>query len=249
MSRNTSQEWVRTENAFEPIIDRVTYERAQALSQEWRDRRTPEWVLARLRTHVESHGHLSKEVLDTEPTLPGSMAVANHFGSLTRAYEIIGYSKHPYHGTYQKRQNAEVFRKPLLSEAVEQLRGMGATSHMNWMTRTVWINDCFAVFFVIASQVDSPKDRWRSRLAQSAADMALILRMGADNLSLRELGLVPREDLPSLRGEVSDEQFALYRMENLREACEVMLAASAWRQPPVTAHLSYVCSRAQIRAT
>lgn len=86
-------------------LERVGYVRTAAqqrmLEKVYRDRphlrrtypkaHTPEHLLQRLRNLFVERGRLTSRIIDGTPGMPTSGTYRDHFGSLERAYELVGY--------------------------------------------------------------------------------------------------------------------------------------------------------------
>jgi hypothetical protein len=84
-------EWVVAKNVIAPVVDRSTFEAAR---KEWLSR-TKQFsdaeCLDRLRALLKRLGRLNALLINKSPLTPSSTAYVNRFGSLKRAYELIGY--------------------------------------------------------------------------------------------------------------------------------------------------------------
>jgi DNA invertase Pin-like site-specific DNA recombinase len=89
---NPPEKWVRHDKAFEQIIDDETFEAAQKIIGERAKHYSDEELLDLLRGLLESHGYLSGIIIDELELGPSSSAYRSRFGSLLRAYELIGFS-------------------------------------------------------------------------------------------------------------------------------------------------------------
>nr|WP_290753332.1 recombinase family protein [Amaricoccus sp.] len=89
--RNRPEKWVRAEAAFEGIVDRALFDAAAAIIAERARRLTDEDLLSTLRALFEAQGRLSGLIID-ETDGPSSSAYRHRFGSLLRAYSLVGYS-------------------------------------------------------------------------------------------------------------------------------------------------------------
>src|SRR5471032_743482 len=90
--RNDPEMWVRSNGAFEPIVERHLFDAAQAIIQN-RSRRMSEGdMLDRLRTLYQARGHLSGLIIDEAADLPSSSTYSARFGSLGRAYQLVGFT-------------------------------------------------------------------------------------------------------------------------------------------------------------
>src|SRR5690606_26433716 len=89
---NSSEKWVRGDGAFEAIVERDFFEAAQRIIQERSRRFSDEELLERLSGLLAEKGWLSGLVIDEVEDMPSSSTFRQRFGSLLRAYELVGYS-------------------------------------------------------------------------------------------------------------------------------------------------------------
>ena len=87
--RNDPQSWVRADNAFQPIVDRMLYDAAQAIIDARSQRMTDEEMLVCLRQLLLANGALSGLLIDETDRCPSSGAFQRRFGSLIRAYRLL----------------------------------------------------------------------------------------------------------------------------------------------------------------
>jgi DNA invertase Pin-like site-specific DNA recombinase len=90
--RNYGDTLVRANGAFEGIVDRSLFEAAQVIIARRSQRLTDEEMLDALKVLLEQRGQLSGLIIDEVETLPSSAAYHHRFGSLLRAYQLVGYS-------------------------------------------------------------------------------------------------------------------------------------------------------------
>ena len=97
--RNAPELWLRANRVFEPIIDQSTFDAAQAI---FRDRLihpicgrgrmySDKEMLAALKRLRKRKGHLSRRIIDLDDEVQSAGAYENRFGSLRRAYQLIGF--------------------------------------------------------------------------------------------------------------------------------------------------------------
>jgi DNA invertase Pin-like site-specific DNA recombinase len=87
-------EWVIVADAIPAIIDAETFERAQRIRQSRQWNRSDEEVLAPLKSLFRIHGKLSSSLLREEPLALSPDAYRRRFGTLTRAFSLVGYESH-----------------------------------------------------------------------------------------------------------------------------------------------------------
>lgn len=87
-------QWVLTRDAFEPLVDIETFEGAQAVLQARTINKSDDEVLGSLRELLRQKGRLSHVLVHNSPITPSPSTYRHRFGSLRRAYRLIGY-EHP----------------------------------------------------------------------------------------------------------------------------------------------------------
>lgn len=89
---NDPNMWVRAEGVFEAIIDTRYFYTAQAIIGERSRKLSDEELLSKLKDLHQRKGWLSGILIDEMEDMPSSSAYQSRFGSLIRAYQMIGYT-------------------------------------------------------------------------------------------------------------------------------------------------------------
>ena len=84
--------WIRSEGAFEPIVERELFDAAQRIIRERSQELSNDEMLQALQELLLARGYLSGLIIDEADRLPSSSAYQSRFGSLLRAYELVGFS-------------------------------------------------------------------------------------------------------------------------------------------------------------
>lgn len=84
--------WVRIDDAFEGIVERLVFEAAQALMAAEITRRSREDIIELLRAVLAEHGFLSTRLLARIKWAPKCHAILNRFGSVGEAFAAAGYT-------------------------------------------------------------------------------------------------------------------------------------------------------------
>jgi DNA invertase Pin-like site-specific DNA recombinase len=87
------EKWVVAREAFQPIVDRPTFEAAQAVWANKAWQLSDEQYLDRLRALLKRSGRLNARLINKSPLTPSCSAYESRFGNLLRAYELIGYRR------------------------------------------------------------------------------------------------------------------------------------------------------------
>lgn len=88
--QNSRETWARFDGAFEGIVSRSTFERAQKVRTARAAKITNDQVVARLRTIYRKHGVITARLIKKDRFL-GVASVRKRFGSLIPAYALAGY--------------------------------------------------------------------------------------------------------------------------------------------------------------
>jgi hypothetical protein len=83
--------WIRKEGAFDGIVPVATFMAAQEILAERSKKLTDAELLDHLKALYAECGRLSGFIIDQAPALPSAATYIQRFGSLTRAYELVGY--------------------------------------------------------------------------------------------------------------------------------------------------------------
>ncbi|MEY9753805.1 recombinase family protein [Bradyrhizobium yuanmingense] len=89
--KNPDHAWVRGAAAIEPIVDPGIFARAQKLLAERRVEIPENEMLLRLRLTLRRRGKLNSHIINTTLGLNHVSSYVKHFGSLRKAYALIGY--------------------------------------------------------------------------------------------------------------------------------------------------------------
>jgi Recombinase len=87
-------EWVVVPNVLPRLIPQAQFDRMQNLLLPVR-RMSNELLLAKLKRLLSQKGTLSRIIIDRSPSMPASATYRYRFGSLQKAYELIGYELPP----------------------------------------------------------------------------------------------------------------------------------------------------------
>lgn len=90
--QNPSDMWIRVPGAFPAIVSQEDFLRVQEIIIARAKRYTDEEMLEKLREVLRQHGRISGVIIDEREDLPLSSAFRSRFGSLVRAYQLIGYT-------------------------------------------------------------------------------------------------------------------------------------------------------------
>jgi DNA invertase Pin-like site-specific DNA recombinase len=196
--RNDPQTWVRAENAFQPIVDRMLYDAAQAIIDARSHRMTDEEMLVCLHQLLLSQGALSGLLIDETDSCPSSDAFQRRFGSLIRAYRLVGYTPERDFNYIEINRTLRRLHPAVIEEVIGGLEHFGGCVSQQASSELLIVNDEFSVSVVIARCRETAGGalRWRVRLERSLMpDVTVAVRMDSSNISARDYLILPTLDM------------------------------------------------------
>jgi len=218
---NHPDTWVRAEGAFPSVVDVALFERARSIIDQRSHYFSDEELLSLLRSVLTEEGSLSGLVIDERDNMPSSSAYRYRFGSLTRAYELIGYQPDRDYRYIEINRAIRLVHPKVLADITAGLRGAGATVVFNATTDLLTINDEFTASLTIARsfQTHNGALRWRLRFDTGLIpDVTVAVRMDESNEAPYDYYLFPSIDLNTHRLRLQeDNPLALdaYRFDTL----------------------------------
>lgn len=117
-THNPRQLWTVTKGAWEPIVDQDTFDEAQKRFADQTIFKTDEDLLLKLRHLLEERGSLSEKLFNQMRNLPSVRPYTRRFGSLSEAFERVGYIGKRLAST-KTRRTVRALRRGLIKEVFE----------------------------------------------------------------------------------------------------------------------------------
>ena len=114
--RTAKSEWVLTPDAFAPVIDEATFGKAQRLLLNRTINKSNEELLNALRSLLAREGRLSLQLIKCCPGVPSPSSYRKRFGSLRRAYELIGYGHADDFDAVDMRRRTRALREDVICQ-------------------------------------------------------------------------------------------------------------------------------------
>ena len=219
--QNASDMWIRRDNAFEALVDRMLFSTAQAIIRNRSQRLADEEMLEALRRVLAKHGFLSGLVIDEADDTPSSSAFRSRFGGLLRAYQLVGYDPDRDYRFLEINRFLRSLHPGLVAKTVEGIRLAGGEVVQSPETDLLTVNSEFTAAIVLARCQETPTGglRWTIRLDTSLApDINVAVRLAHGNRDILDYYLLPRIDPTWGRLRLSsDNGFSLdaFRFEGL----------------------------------
>jgi DNA invertase Pin-like site-specific DNA recombinase len=218
---NSPDMWVRAEGAFDAIVDASLFFTAQGIIKARSRRFSDSEMLDRLKYLYERQGQLSGMIIDEHDNLPSSACYRSRFGSLVRAYRLVGFTPSRDY-RYLKINKALRLRHPkILADTKKSIEHVGGSIVQDPETDMLTINGEYSASIVVTrcKEMQSGRAAWHLRFdASLAPDITVVIRMDATNTGMLDYYLLPRIDVLSERLRFHQDnsiELDAYRFDNL----------------------------------
>jgi DNA invertase Pin-like site-specific DNA recombinase len=219
--RNSPDMWIRAEEAFEPLVERALFDAAQAIIRERSHKLTSEEMLTALQRLLQERGYLSGLVIDETDQLPSSSAYQSRFGSLLRAYEMVGYAPDRDYRYIEINRALRRMYPQIVTDVIAGVEGAGGFVVQDTATDLLTINDEFTASVVVVRCVSTGAGslRWQIKFDVSLwPDITVAVRMNQPNREPLDYYLLPRIDMTEPRLRLAEENgvsLDSYRFDSL----------------------------------
>jgi len=219
---NPPDMWIRRTGAFESIVDPELFEAAQTILAERARRFSDSDLLTMLSDLLSAKGVLSGMIIDEVESMPSTAAYRHRFGSLLRAYQLIGYTPDRDFRYVETNRQLRLMHPEVVARTVLGIEAVGAQVSVDGTTDLLVVNHEVTIALVIARcrTTAAGSLRWRVRLdAGLRPDITVIVRLAPDNRTVRDHYLLPWIDLGAEprfgMGEDNGIMLDAYRAEDL----------------------------------
>lgn len=230
--KNAPDDWIRKNGAFTAIVPEVRFWQAQAIIAQRSRHLDDEQMLSMLRQLFEQHGGLSGVLIDEQDGVPSSSSYRSRFGSLCRAYSLIGYRPRRDYAYLEINRALRRYHPSVVEQVTDGICTAGGQIHASADTDLLTVNDEFTVSVVVARCKPTPagKFRWLIRLdASLEPDVTIVTRMDHANSRPFDYYVLPSVDFSALQLPVTENNgFSLdfYRVDALDDFYALCARAS-----------------------
>jgi len=218
---NDPDTWIRAEGAFEAIVDKSIFDAANTIIKNRSQRLTDEEMLKRLSIILEDHGQLSGIIIDEAEPYPSSSAYSNRFGSLLKAYSLVGYRPNRDYRYIEINRRLRAMYPEIILTTIAGIETAGGQVVQDPKNDLLTINREFkaSVVIVRSHETCAGSLRWNVRFDTGLKpDITVAVRMDRSNETPLDYYLLPSLDmsLPRLRLSQSNGlSLDAYRFETL----------------------------------
>lgn len=219
--QNPPDMWIRKEGAFEPIVPPDIFYTAQGIIRARTRRFTDQELLDRLRGLYQHRGFLSGLVIDEAEGMPSTSAYIHRFGSLVRAYQLVGFTPDRDYRYLEINRALRQMHPGVVTETERRIADLGGQVARDPATDVLNVNREFTASIVLARchSRESGRRTWKVRFdASLQPDITVAVRLDGDNRAAMDYYLLPRLDLAAPRLRLFDHnpaELESYRFETL----------------------------------
>ena len=251
---NPAEMWIRRDNAFEAIIPRALFAKAQKVLSdlEYRQTLTDQEILDKLKALWRKEGHLSMKILEASKDTPDWTVFARRFGSLMNAYKLIGFKPQARYHYAETGAKIDAIIRAAASSIVSKLRIIDETVSFVPELNLISAKNFTVVVAVAWSVSDGPvagrrSRRWEVRkIKYRRSDLTFVIRMDESNTEIQDYFLLPTPNLPLSKDlkklRISDRVFGSFWHSDFNSVLRVL--REEYRQRDETLDLATNAGRA-----
>lgn len=223
-TRKTDEsEWIRAENVFPAIIDKETFLIAKGMIKARNIHYSDEKLLEMLTLLFKRHGKVSGILIDEAEEMPSSAVYYNRFGSLLRAYSLIGYTPETDYSYIEINRKIRAMHSDVMDLIQNSILNGGAGVQLDSEFDSIrWINGEIKLSLILCrcKRSGNGSARWHVRLERACEpDFTIVARLNPDNRTIKDYYLFSRFDTELLDGgnirEVNNAFMEMFRFDNI----------------------------------
>lgn len=196
--RNPREAWIRRDGAFEPVVPIEAFTAAHAIIEARALRMSDETMLAKLEEVLRQKGMLSGLIIDEVDDLPSSSSYASRFGSLLRAYALVGFVPDRDYRYLEINRRLRQLHPDIMKDVVRGIHEAGGRAVQDASTDLLHVNSEFTASVVIVRCIETGAGalRWKVRIDTVLnPDLTIAVRMRRGNEAPLDYYLLPRLDM------------------------------------------------------
>lgn len=220
--RNAPESWIVCENAFEPLVPRSLFERANKIITARTMRLSDEEIINTIKDLLCQNGYLSASIINASESCPSVSALKARFGSLSVVYSRVGYSPHRDLDYVEVNRRLKDAYSEIEDAVFKEMRNSGSkVEKLSGSPALLVINDeFFASLRLLRHRLGlNGFDRWSARLDPGCRpDLTIAVRMAPGNAHPLDCFLFPANEIPAMRFDLVRENSPLieaYRFDDL----------------------------------
>ncbi|MGA7438335.1 MAG: recombinase family protein [Luteibacter sp.] len=195
LERRPDELWVRAPDAIPALISRELFDAAQAAHKRLGEHISNSELLERTRRLLEREGRLSVPLIDADPDLLESHALARRFGGLTPLYRALGYVQPRNSDASAARALITRWRKSVTGFVQELLVDAGSTvERIGWVLR---VDRAWTLSFTVLRAVGRGRMQFFNHRPNENTDIVVFVRTQIGEVAPRDYLVLPKVLFPS----------------------------------------------------
>jgi DNA invertase Pin-like site-specific DNA recombinase len=226
------EHWVRSPGVINPVVSPALFERVQPLL-DWSHKYTNQQMLDALRKLLARRGRLSENLIMYTGWVPSVSQYQRRFGSLYRAYELIGYTPIPLQqSNWKQRVHTIQVRNEILDRLRSHSSGRVAVIRRNRKLRPHFVVDktfSVAVLPCPSFETCTGLQRWHLYPNRDLRDLVLACLLSKNNQRVAAMYLICTDETrQTVRGPEYMEAMGL-RIKHAEEIADAVQQFAASR--------------------
>jgi hypothetical protein len=195
--KNPPEMWVRRDGAFSALVSQDQFVAAQTIIENRHHHLTDEQMLGELRGILATTGRLSGILIDETPGIPSSCAYRQRFGSLYRAYSLVGHHVSRDYSYVEINRLLRRTHADLCAAIITEVERAGASIERQFDTDLLTVNQEFTTSIVLSRcrLTGAGHHRWLIRLEDSLRpDITVAARLTPANDAVLDYFIFPGID-------------------------------------------------------
>jgi DNA invertase Pin-like site-specific DNA recombinase len=218
---NPPEMWIRAQHAFPPVVDAELFAKVQEAILARAKRFSDEEMLQALKELWARCGRISGLLIDEQEAMPSSAAFRSRFGSLVRAYQLIGYTPQIDYSFIEINRYLRGRHPEIIQTVITRLAELGVTVERDPATELLILDRELTVSLVLSRCLRTPagSSRWMLRFEEGfRPDLTIAVRMDETNQGIKDYYLLPAIDLAEAKLRLAENNHVLldsYRFDDL----------------------------------
>jgi len=218
-------DWVRCDEAFEAIVDKAVFDQVQQVIAARSHRYSDEEMIEKLKQILNLQGTLSGLIIDEFNNVPSSSCYRTRFGSLIRAYALVGFKPKQDYGYLEDNKRLKRLHPKTVDELIAKMRAHDVHAYIINDTGILLVENELKISLALTRcfKTAAGSLRWKLRFDNRPdCDMTLVARMDETNEEPLDFYLLPKIDMNQalLRlCQYNGLTLDAYRYQSLSEIC------------------------------
>jgi len=218
---NPAEMWIRADRAFPAIVDPLLFAQAQEIILARAKRYSDNEMLVSLKDLWTRHGRVSGLLIDEQEAMASSAAFRHRFGSLIRAYQLIGYTPPIDYSFIEINRYLRARHPEVVQDVITTLAALGVSVERDPASELIVLDHELTVSVVLARSLRTGAGslRWMLRFEESLRpDLTIAVRMDATNQAIKDYYLFPAIDVAAADLRLAEDNHSLldaYRFDDL----------------------------------